>query len=126
MTRFTTVLTYAGALPFILCAFCPVGGTDRLPLVGETKVILLSYRLLILAFMAGNHWDQHPRAEGEWQVDPATYSTAIMIGLWVGYLALSVPIWLAASVAGTAALLLIDRRLRRASSPIGIFGCAEA
>ena len=50
MNKVALALTYAGLLPFIVCAFCLAGEVSQLPFLGETRQILATYSLIIISF----------------------------------------------------------------------------
>ena len=52
------LLPYAGALPFAGGALLVLMRVHSLPFIGSTQNAVLSYGLLIIAFMAGVHWGQ--------------------------------------------------------------------
>jgi hypothetical protein len=49
-------LTYLGALPFLIAAFCSLLGITELPYLGVTQPLFNSYATLIAGFMAGTLW----------------------------------------------------------------------
>ncbi len=52
-------LTYAGAIPFVLCAICFVLNIDVVPLLGNVKHIIAIYGVMIVTFLSGAHWGLH-------------------------------------------------------------------
>jgi Protein of unknown function (DUF3429) len=55
-TRIYSLLTYAGALPFVACALIPLFGVSSIKLIGSFDYIAAVYALTIVSFMAGVHW----------------------------------------------------------------------
>ena len=51
-----SILTYAGAIPFILAAFCMYWDFEKLPIIGDVQKIIDLYSLVIVVFIAGSHW----------------------------------------------------------------------
>ena len=54
--KLTSTLTYAGAIPFVLAAFCMYWDFERLPIIGDVQKIIDLYGLVIVVFIAGSHW----------------------------------------------------------------------
>ena len=55
-SRLTSTLTYAGAIPFVLAAFCMYWDFERLPIIGDVQKVIDLYGLVIVVFIAGSHW----------------------------------------------------------------------
>ena len=89
MQKIFPYLTYAGAIPFVFCAFCLSIDIQQLPLFGLIETILSAYALVIASFMAGAHWGQHLHVEEPWQRNLPIYSNVIAVLLWLGYLILN-------------------------------------
>jgi len=58
MKRFSTasVLTFAGAVPFVLAAIFMYWDLERLPLIGDVQKVTDVYGLVIVVFIAGSFW----------------------------------------------------------------------
>lgn len=117
MKKPSPYLTFAGTIPFIVCAVLITIGINSIRVLGETEHVLTVYGLVIASFMAGAHWgnhlglaDNHP-----WAVKLPIFSNVIALLLWLGFLSLSTTgfIWLL--MIGFICLLLIDYGLRRAN-----------
>ena len=50
--RLYSILAYAGALPFVVCAAMPWFGFDRIPNLGAVDYIAQAYGLAIASFLA--------------------------------------------------------------------------
>ncbi|MFO7642382.1 MAG: hypothetical protein R6X17_14310, partial [Candidatus Competibacteraceae bacterium] len=55
-TRTYSLLTYAGALPFIASALLPLIGVSSIKAFGFVVYIAAVYALTIVSFMDGVHW----------------------------------------------------------------------
>ena len=56
--RFSTasVLTFAGAVPFVFAAILMYWDLERLPLIGDVQKVIDVYGLVIVVFIAGSFW----------------------------------------------------------------------
>jgi hypothetical protein len=104
-------LTYAGSLPFIICAGCIVFGVTTIPILGGTNSVLGAYALIITSFMAGSHWGQHTNLDGDWNFYLPIASNVIAITVWVGFLILPFNMLLFVCAISFTALLYIDKQL---------------
>lgn len=105
-------LTYAGAIPFILCAVLLGSDIQELPILGSVERILSVYALMISSFLAGAHWGQHLlMMNGLWSRSLPISSNIIAILLWLGFLILSFKMLVAMFVTAFIILLMIDYRL---------------
>ncbi len=52
----SSVLTFAGAVPFVLAAILMYLDLERLPLIGDVQKIIDVYGLVIVVFIAGSFW----------------------------------------------------------------------
>lgn len=112
MTRIYPYLTYAGAIPFIICAICLATDIQKLPVIGSVESILAAYALVISTFLAGAHWGQHLQMdETPWTISLPIISNIITVLLWIGFLILSFKLLLLLFVIAFAVLLMIDYRL---------------
>lgn len=112
MKKISTYLTYAGAIPFIVCAVCLSFDINQLLLLGYVEKILSVYGLVISSFLAGAHWGQHLHiSKGLWSCSLAILSNIIAVLLWFGFLVLGFKVLMAMFAAAFVALLIIDYRL---------------
>lgn len=116
MKKPSPYLTFAGAIPFVVCAIFITLGIDAVIGLGKTVEILAAYGLVIASFMAGAHWGNHLGLADEdaWALRLPILSNIIAILLWLGFLSLSEVgfIWLL--VISFISLLIIDYGLNNA------------
>ena len=116
MKKPSPYLTFAGTIPFILCAVFITVGIDAVRVLGETTEVLSAYGLVIASFMAGAQWGNHLSLadDNPWALKLPILSNIIALGLWLGFLSLSTVgfIWLL--VVGFISLLIIDYGLNDA------------
>ena len=55
MKKPSPYLTFAGAIPFVACAFLLMIDVVTVPMLGSVVDILSAYGLVIASFMAGAH-----------------------------------------------------------------------
>ena len=113
MKKLYLYLTYAGALPFIICAVCLAFDITSMPLLGATKQVLSVYATIIATFIAGNHWGQHLSMKNKWQYYLPISSNVIVVPLWFAFLVLSFKPLLVIFILAFLFLLVIDQRLFR-------------
>ena len=113
MKKLYLYLTYAGALPFIICAVCLALDITSMPLLGATKQVLSVYALIIATFIAGNHWGQHLYMKDKWQYHLPISSNVIVVTLWFGFLILPFKPLLVIFIVAFLVLLVVDQRLFR-------------
>jgi hypothetical protein len=111
MKKLSFYLSYAGALPLIICTACFWLDVTVIPLLGTTEQILSVYLLSIATFMAGSHWGQHLHLENHWEYYLPILSNIITIVLWLSFLWLPFKPLLASFVVIFLGLLVIDQRL---------------
>lgn len=117
MKKPSPYLTFAGAIPFVVCAVFITLGIDAVIGLGKTVDILAAYGLVIASFMAGAHWGNHLSLADDdaWALKLPIFSNIIAVLLWLGFL--SLPdlgfIWLL--VVGFISLLVIDVGLKQAN-----------
>ena len=116
MKKPSPYLTFAGTIPFIACAFLLMIDVVTVPILGSVANILSAYGLVIASFMAGAHWGNHLSLadDNKWAVRLPLYSNVIALGLWLGFLSLSVSSFIWLLVIGFISLLVIDYSLHRA------------
>ena len=110
-TYLTTYLTYAGAVPFVMCAFCFLMEVRFIPIVGNVAEILGIYSLVIASFMAGSHWGQHVHLSAKWAFYLQVSSNINAVFIWLAYLLLSFEMLLIVLASSFLVLLLIDRKM---------------
>lgn len=110
MKKPSPYLTFAGAIPFVLCAILITVGIEVIPALGKTEHVLSIYGLVIASFMAGAHWGNHLGLadDDSWAVKLPIFSNIITLALWLGFLSILTVgfIWLL--VVGFIAMLVID------------------
>ena len=109
-------LTYAGAIPFVVGAFCLGVDIRTLPVLeafglGSVEQIVSVYALVIASFLAGIHWGQHLNATGSWQRALPLLSNGAAISLWIGFLLLPFQALLGLFILAFLFFLAIDYRL---------------
>ena len=111
-TRIYSLLTYAGALPFIACALLPLIGVSSIKLIGSVDYIAAVYALAIVSFMAGVHWGMalYPQRT-EWPVNLFLSSNAVTIMAWLAFLTTTPKITLIICILAFLYLLWVDYRL---------------
>lgn len=116
MRKPSPYLTFAGTIPFILCAVFITLGVDAIRVLGKTDEVLAVYGLVIATFMAGAQWGNHLSLadDNPWVVRLPILSNIIALGLWLGFLSLSTVgfIWLL--IVSFISLLIIDYGLNNA------------
>ena len=116
MKKPSPYLTFAGAIPFVACAFLLMIDVVTVPMLGSVLDVLSAYGLVIGSFMAGAHWGNHLdlAEDNKWAVRLPLYSNVIALGLWLGFLILSASSFIWLLVIGFISLLVIDYSLHRA------------
>lgn len=108
-----SALTYAGALPFLACAFLPYAGLAELPKIGMLYYVAQVYGLVILSFMAGVHWGTYLYNQESAPQNLFITSNIVTVVAWLVFL-LGNPVWtLLVLMAGFLYLLLLDYQLHR-------------
>ena len=116
MKKPSPYLTFAGAIPFVACAFLLMIDVVTVPMLGSVVDVLSAYGLMIGSFMAGAHWGNHLDLadDNKWAIRLPLYSNVIALGLWLGFLILSPSSFIWLLVIGFISLLVIDYSLHRA------------
>ncbi len=105
-------LTYAGAVPFVLCALCLSFHIQSLPLLGSIERILSIYGLVISSFLAGAHWGQHLHLnKSQWGRFLPIFSNLIAVLLWLGFLGLGFKMQMVMFATAFVVLIIVDHRL---------------
>jgi len=111
-TRIYSILTYAGALPFIACALLPLIGVRAIQQIGSVDYIAAVYALTIVSFMAGVHWGMAlDQQRTEWPVNLFLSSNAVTIMAWLAFLTTTPKITLIMGILAFLYLLWVDERL---------------
>ncbi|MEM9402883.1 MAG: DUF3429 domain-containing protein [Pseudomonadota bacterium] len=113
-TRLYTLLTYAGALPFVACALLPVFAIDTVPLLRRPDVIAQVYGLAITSFVAGSHWGTYLYKRDSCPINLFVASNAIVLAVFFAFLIADSALSIAVQMLAFTVLLLIDRGLHRA------------
>ena len=116
MKKPSPYLTFAGAIPFVVCAIFIIIGIEAIPVLGNTAHILSIYGLVIASFMAGAHWGNHLSLadDNTWALKLPIFSNIIALALWLGFLSLSNVGFMWLLVIGFIAMLMIDYGLHQA------------
>jgi hypothetical protein len=114
MKSITPYLTYAGALPFVICAVCRVLASPMVPGIGPVDIVLSSYAIVILSFMAGVHWGQHLHLGDGWSRHLPVLSNLITLAGWFAFLFLGPRAVAYICAIAFAVLYVIDLGLFRA------------
>lgn len=112
--RLYTLLTYAGALPFIACALLPLFGIDTLPNVGRLDRVAQVYGLAIASFVAGSHWGTYLYKRERCPANLFISSNGIVLAAFFAFLLTGTVITIVVLMLAFAYLLFIDLGLRRA------------
>ena len=104
-------LTYAGAIPFVVGAFCLGIDIKTLPVFGPVEQIISVYGLVIASFLAGIHWGQHLNATESWKHILPISSNGAAIILWIGFLLLPFQALIGLFILAFLFFLAIDYRL---------------
>ena len=117
MKKPSPYLTFAGAIPFVVCAIFIIIGIEAIPVLGNTAHILSIYGLVIASFMAGAHWGNHLSLadDNTWALKLPIFSNIIALALWLGFLSLSNIGFMWLLVIGFIAMLMIDHGLYQAN-----------
>jgi len=115
MKKPSPYLTFAGAIPFVACAFLLIIDVVTVPILGSVVDVLSAYGLVIASFMAGAHWGNHLNLadDNKWAIRLPLYSNVIALSLWLGFLILSASSFMWLLVVGFTILLVIDYSLHR-------------
>jgi len=81
------------------------------PVLGRYDEIAAAYALTILSFMNGIHWGTYLYRHNEISLNLFVTSNVLTVASWIAFLAFTVQMMFFFSMAGFAALLLIDHRL---------------
>ena len=99
LTSLYPILTYSGAIPFVMGAACLVVDIRSVPFLGTTVDVVGAYGLVIASFLSGTHWQLHLNQNAGWSLFLALSSNVLAIGLWTAFLVLMPEAFLAESSA---------------------------
>lgn len=111
-SRLYSILAYAGALPFVVCAAIPWLGFDRVPNLGTADYIAQAYGLAIASFLAGAHWGTYLYNRSEAPINLFVTSNAVVIAVWLTFLLNVSAVGLFVLILAFLYLLFVDYRLR--------------
>ena len=106
-------MTFAGAIPFVVCAAWLTSGVQTVPVFGSTEQLLATYALLIASFMAGVNWGQHLGSNSPHVRALPVISNAIAIAAWAAFLMLPFDAMVVFFATSFAVQLYVDWRLYR-------------
>ncbi len=118
-SRVYTLLTAAGALPFVIGALLPLTGVDSIPLAGDLQSLVASYGLAIVSFLCGTHWAMQLMNPHRTPGDLFIASNVILLLTWAAFVIGKLPVTLLVQAIALAALLYIDHRLRSGGMTTG-------
>jgi hypothetical protein len=107
--RLYKTLTYAGAIPFVACAFLPFAGYTQLGPLGDWSEVIVTYGLAIVCFLAGTHWAFELARPGTYAVSLFVLSNVVVLAVWVAALVAPVGVALGAQLIAFLVLLRVDR-----------------
>ena len=84
----TPWLTLAGTLPFVLPALWLTIGWSW-TILGDAHILLTTYGLLIVSFMAGSQWGIHLKRTDGWSRFLPLFTNVIALVCWFSFLLLS-------------------------------------
>ena len=113
-TKLYTALALAGTIPFIAGALLPLLGHDSLPYLGPTDLLVASYGLAIVCFLAGAHWGTYLCARSAASLNLFVSSNAIFLAVWFAYVGAGIETAIGVQIFAFLTLLFIDLRLRSA------------
>ena len=105
------ILTYGGAIPFVMGAVCLAVDIRSVPFLGATVDVVGAYGLVIASFLSGTHWQLHLNQNAGWSLFLALSSNVMAIGLWTAFLVLAPEAFFLALSIIFLIFLAIDHRL---------------
>ncbi len=109
-SRLPHALIYAGCLPFLAGALLLAGNAHSLPLLGDVKLIMATYGLVISVFLTGIHWGQQ-LSSGKAANGLFIASNILAVALWLAWLLLPTQIFLVFLTVPLLIILVIDAGL---------------
>jgi|TARA_B110000263_G_scaffold68973_1_gene59967 hypothetical protein len=104
----TSILTYSGAIPFVLAALCMYWDFERLPFIGDVQKIIHLYGLVIVVFIAGSHWGLSVNLLDKQRVFLLSISNFLTLAIFVSYIWLNSMPFELSLIAILLMLLMID------------------
>ena len=111
LTSLDPILTYGGAIPFVMGAVCLAVDIRSVPFLGATVDVLGAYGLVIASFLSGTHWQLHLNQNAGWSLFLALSSNVMAISLWTVFLVLAPEAFFLALSFIFLIFLAIDHRL---------------
>ncbi|MEM7619030.1 MAG: DUF3429 domain-containing protein [Pseudomonadota bacterium] len=108
-------LTYAGALPFVICMFFISFGISQVFYLPRFDHIVSSYALVILSFLAGVHWGIYLYKEQDIPINLFVLSNVVTLFAWFAFLFTTLFWQLVIFSLSFALLLRVDYSLFRQS-----------
>lgn len=112
-SRTYQALALAGTLPFVASAAIAVADVESVAVFGSAQRIIASYGLAILCFLCGAHWATALYRGAAAPFNLFVSSNAVVVAVWIAYLAATAVIALGLQLAAFLYLLYVDHRLLR-------------
>ena len=103
-----SILTYAGAIPFVLAALCMYWDFEKLPIIGDVQKIIHLYGLVIVVFIAGSHWGLSVNLLDKQRMFLLSISNFLTLAIFVSYIWLNSMPFELSLIAILLMLLMID------------------
>ena len=111
-SKLYSILTLAGAAPFVAAALLPLLGFDTIGPLGPAVDLATSYGLAIVCFLAGVHWATFLYGQvAEPPVNLFVASNVVVLGVWFPFLLAPAKWTLVALIVAFVFLLYVDYRL---------------
>lgn len=110
-SRTYSMLTMAGATPFVACALLPLAGIESVPPIGDLDRLVAVYGLAIVSFLTGIHWATQIYEQQSSPFNLLLASNAVFLFTWFAFVAGSLEFALGAQLISLLVLLGIDRWL---------------
>ncbi len=107
------LLTYAGSLPFMGCAFLKIMGFDNLFDTVPINDILLTYSLIIFSFMSGTLWANSLHHTFKRDTIYIVASNILVLSVWASFLFFTPAMTLPLMIIGYIMLYIFDRDLSK-------------
>ena len=105
------ILTYAGTIPFLICAFLLLLDMPQSHQSLPIESILNSYSFVIAAFMIGSHWGQHLHLQTRYRVTLQFSSIIMALAVWMSFMVFETSLLLLIYIFIFLILLAIDYKL---------------
>ena len=103
-----SVLTFAGAVPFVFAAILMYLDLERLPLIGDVQKVIDVYGLVIVVFIAGSFWGISVNLAGKKRNALMIISNALTLLAFFSYFWLKIIPFQLVLIFLLVALLLVD------------------